>query len=61
MVMLTHEDLISDLWVLSESGNHGIRRQLLGQGESEIVVRGDHKIKPSPLFGKANLHNAHSA
>ncbi|HEV8039384.1 MAG TPA: GNAT family N-acetyltransferase [Bryobacteraceae bacterium] len=39
-MVLTSEQWISDLWVLSEHRNHGVGQQLLFQGEAEILGRG---------------------
>ena len=39
-VVLTHEERISDLWVLRENRRHGVGRKLLAQAESEIAARG---------------------
>ena len=39
-MVLTSEQWISDLWVLSEHRNHGVGQQLLFQGEAEIAGRG---------------------
>jgi ribosomal protein S18 acetylase RimI-like enzyme len=39
-MVLTHEEWISDLWVLREGRGCGIGRRLLAQGEAEIVARG---------------------
>jgi ribosomal protein S18 acetylase RimI-like enzyme len=39
-VLLTNQEWVSDLWVLSENRGHGIGRTLLAQGESEIAARG---------------------
>jgi len=42
-MVLTHEDWISDLWVLRESRGCGFGQKLLAQGEVEIAARG-HRI-----------------
>jgi ribosomal protein S18 acetylase RimI-like enzyme len=39
-VMITHQEWVSDLWVLRESRRHGLGRKLLARGESEIATRG---------------------
>jgi GNAT superfamily N-acetyltransferase len=39
-VMLTHQEWVSDLWVVWESRRQGVGRKLLAKGESEIVARG---------------------
>jgi ribosomal protein S18 acetylase RimI-like enzyme len=39
-VLLTHQEWISDLWVLRESRRRGIGARLLARGESEIANRG---------------------
>lgn len=39
-VMLTHQEWVSDLWVLRESRRQGVGRKLLAKGESEIAARG---------------------
>jgi ribosomal protein S18 acetylase RimI-like enzyme len=39
-VLLTNQEWVSDLWVLSENRRHGIGRTLLAHGESEIAARG---------------------
>ena len=39
-MVLTHEEWISDLWVLREHRGHGIGQQLLLHGEAEIAGRG---------------------
>jgi ribosomal protein S18 acetylase RimI-like enzyme len=39
-VMLTDEDLISDLWVLRENRKQGVGSKLLARGELEIFARG---------------------
>jgi ribosomal protein S18 acetylase RimI-like enzyme len=39
-VMMTHQEWVSDLWVLRESRRHGVGRKLLARGESEIAARG---------------------
>jgi ribosomal protein S18 acetylase RimI-like enzyme len=39
-IVLTHEEWISDLWVLRESRGRGIGQKLLAQGETEIAGRG---------------------
>jgi ribosomal protein S18 acetylase RimI-like enzyme len=39
-MVLTSEQWISDLWVLSEHRNHGVGQGLLFQGETEIAGRG---------------------
>ena len=36
----THEEWVSDLWVLRESRGRGIGRKLLAMGEAEIARRG---------------------
>lgn len=38
--LLTHADLIRDLWVLRENRRHGVGSRLLARGESEIAARG---------------------
>jgi len=37
---MTHQEWVSDLWVLRESRGHGVGRKLLARGESEIAARG---------------------
>jgi ribosomal protein S18 acetylase RimI-like enzyme len=44
-VLLTGEDLISDLWVLRENRRQGVGRKLLAHGESEIFARGYAKCR----------------
>lgn len=39
-VVLTHDEWISDLWVLQESRRQGVGKRLLAKAESEISVRG---------------------
>ena len=39
-MVLTHEDWISDLWVLRESRRCGVGQRLLAHGEAEILGRG---------------------
>jgi ribosomal protein S18 acetylase RimI-like enzyme len=39
-IVLTHNEWISDLWVLRESRGRGIGQKLLAQGETEIAGRG---------------------
>jgi len=39
-MVLTHEEWISDLWVLAEHRSRGVGRQLLLHGEAEIAARG---------------------
>jgi ribosomal protein S18 acetylase RimI-like enzyme len=39
-VVLTHEEWISDLWVLGEHRGRGVGQRLLLQGEAEIAGRG---------------------
>jgi ribosomal protein S18 acetylase RimI-like enzyme len=39
-MVLTHEEWVSDLWVLREHRNRGVGRQLLFHGEAEIAGRG---------------------
>ena len=39
-MVMTHEEWISDLWVLRESRGCGIGQRLLAQGEAEIAGRG---------------------
>ena len=39
-VMLTHQEWVSDLWVLRERRRRGVGRKLLAKGESEIAARG---------------------
>jgi ribosomal protein S18 acetylase RimI-like enzyme len=44
-VLLTGEDLISDLWVLRENRRQGAGSKLLARGESEIFARGYAKCR----------------
>ncbi len=44
-MVLTHEEWISDLWVLRERRRCGIGRRLLAQGEAEIVARGCRTLR----------------
>jgi ribosomal protein S18 acetylase RimI-like enzyme len=44
-MVLTHEEWISDLWVLRESRGCGIGRQLLACGDAEIGSRGHRAIR----------------
>src|SRR5260370_40077295 len=44
-MVLTHEQWISDLWVLRESRRYGIGQRLLAQGEAEIVGRGHRTLR----------------
>jgi ribosomal protein S18 acetylase RimI-like enzyme len=39
-MVLTHEEWISDLWVLHESRRCGVGQRLLAHGEAEILGRG---------------------
>jgi len=39
-VVLTHDEWISDLWVLRENRRQGVGRMLLARGEAEIYGRG---------------------
>jgi ribosomal protein S18 acetylase RimI-like enzyme len=39
-MVLTHEEWVSDLWVLREYRNHGVGQRLLSHGEAEIAARG---------------------
>ncbi len=39
-MVLTHEERVSDLWVLRENRGRGIGRKLLASAEAEIVGRG---------------------
>jgi ribosomal protein S18 acetylase RimI-like enzyme len=39
-MVLTHEEWISDLWVLRESRGCGVGQRLLAHGEAEILGRG---------------------
>lgn len=39
-MVLTHQEWISDLWVLAEYRGRGVGRKLLLQGETEIAARG---------------------
>lgn len=39
-VVLTHNEWISDLWVLRENRRRGVGQELLAKGESEISARG---------------------
>ena len=42
-MVLTHEQWISDLWVLRENRGRGVGQRLLAQGEAEITRRG-HRV-----------------
>ena len=44
-VVLTHEEWVSDLWVLAEYRSRGVGAKLLLTGESEIVARGHYKFR----------------
>jgi ribosomal protein S18 acetylase RimI-like enzyme len=44
-VVLTHQEWVTDLWVLRESRKHGVGGRLLLQGESEIASRGYHTFR----------------
>ncbi|MDP8979103.1 MAG: GNAT family N-acetyltransferase [Acidobacteriota bacterium] len=44
-IALTHDEWISDLWVLSESRGRGIGRQLLMKAEAEIIDRGHRTLR----------------
>jgi ribosomal protein S18 acetylase RimI-like enzyme len=44
-MVLTHEQWISDLWVLRERRGCGIGQRLLAQGEAEIVGRGHRTLR----------------
>jgi ribosomal protein S18 acetylase RimI-like enzyme len=44
-VVLTHQEWISDLWVLRESRRHGVGRRLLARGEFEIASRGHRTFR----------------
>ena len=44
-MVLTHQEWISDLWVLAEYRGRGIGRKLLLQGESEIAGRGHRTFR----------------
>jgi len=39
-MVLTHEEWISDLWVVDQHRGRGVGHRLLAQGEAEIVSRG---------------------
>jgi ribosomal protein S18 acetylase RimI-like enzyme len=44
-MVLTHEEWISDLWVLRPHRGCGIGHQLLAQGETEIINRGYRTLR----------------
>ena len=44
-MVLTHEQWISDLWVLRENRGCGVGQRLLAQGEAEIVGRGHRTLR----------------
>jgi ribosomal protein S18 acetylase RimI-like enzyme len=44
-MILTHEEWISDLWVLGEYRGCGVGRKLLLQGEAEIAARGHQTFR----------------
>jgi ribosomal protein S18 acetylase RimI-like enzyme len=44
-MVLTHEEWISDLWVLREHRSHGVGQQLLLQAEAEIAGRGHQTFR----------------
>ncbi len=52
-MVLTHEEWISDLWVLRESRGCGIGRRLLTQGEAEVVGRGHRVLRLRVLQSNA--------
>lgn len=44
-MVLTHDEWISDLWVLREARGRGIGQKLLARGEAEIRSRGCRKLR----------------
>jgi ribosomal protein S18 acetylase RimI-like enzyme len=44
-VVLTHDEWISDLWVLRESRRRGLGQELLAKGESEVCERGFRTLR----------------
>jgi len=44
-MVLTHEEWISDLWVLRESRGCGVGQRLLAHGEAEILGRGHRTLR----------------
>ncbi len=44
-IVLTHDEWIGDLWVISEFRGHGIGRVLLLKGEAEIAARGHRMLR----------------
>jgi ribosomal protein S18 acetylase RimI-like enzyme len=44
-MVLTHEEWISDLWVIRQHRGCGIGRRLLAHGEAEIVKRGCRTLR----------------
>jgi len=59
---LTHEEWISDLWVLRPYRGRGIGRRLLAHGETEIVNRGYRTLRLRVLqlnTAAINFYNRH--
>jgi len=52
-VALTHEQWLSDLWVLRDSRGHGIGQRLLAQAEAEVVGRGHRTLRLRVLQSNA--------
>ncbi|MGA3078854.1 MAG: GNAT family N-acetyltransferase [Bryobacteraceae bacterium] len=44
-MVLTHEEWISDLWVVRQHRGRGVGHRLLAQGEAEIVRRGHRTLR----------------
>lgn len=52
-MVLTHEEWISDLWVLRACRGCGVGQRLLAQGEAEIVSRGHRVLRLRVLQSNA--------
>ena len=44
-MVMTHDDWVTDIWVLRESRGHGIGQKLLAKGEAEIFDRGHRAFR----------------
>jgi GNAT superfamily N-acetyltransferase len=56
-VALTHEQWLSDLWVLRDSRGHGIGQRLLARAEAEMVGRGYQTLRLRVLQWNARAVN----